>query len=151
MRNESDRRIDIGLLALRSSALFLIITFGRQKVIGFAMFLHSGLPLSSFGFARFLHDLGFPIPGLLAVAAVLNESVVALLIGVGLMCRLSSAVAATGMGVALYVSLRLAEEPFRAVLYFVMFGVLVMTGPGHYSVDHWLQRCKAQQQLAMTD
>jgi uncharacterized membrane protein YphA (DoxX/SURF4 family) len=32
-----------------------------------------------------------------------------------------------------------------------MFGVLVMTGPGHYSVDHWLQRRKAQQQLAMTD
>ncbi len=50
-QNNSERRMDIGLLILRGAALFLALTFGRQKLLAFVVFLRSGLPLGYFGFA----------------------------------------------------------------------------------------------------
>lgn len=137
---DENRRVDIGLLILRGASLFLAITFGREKLLGFIVFLRSGLPLDSYGFTHFLQSLGFPAPGLLAVGAVLNESVVALFVAVGFMSRLFSGICASGMAIAFFVSIKLGEEPLRAALYFIIFSVLVITGPGTISVDHWIQR-----------
>src|SRR5579864_6917365 len=109
-KDKGDRRIDVGLLVLRGAALFLAITFGRQKLLGLISFLRSGLPLDSFGLTKFLHSLGFPFAGLLALAAVINESVVAVLVAAGFMSRFLSGVSALGMAVAFYVSIKLGEE-----------------------------------------
>lgn len=139
MENEANWQKDAGLLVLRSTAVFLLVTFGRQKAMEFLSFLRSGQPLASFGFTQFLRGLGFPAPGILAICAVLNETVIACLISLGLLCRFCAAIAAIGMTVALFVSMRLGEEPLRALLYCVAFGVLVITGPGRFSFDHYLK------------
>lgn len=144
MENGTNSQKDAGLLVLRSTALFLLLTFGRQKAMQFLSFVRSGQPLGSFGFTQFLRGLGFPAPGFLAVCAVLNETVIACLISLGFHCRVCAAIAAFGMAVALLVSLRLGEEPFRAQLYCLAFGVLVITGPGRFSLDHCLKSRKVR-------
>jgi uncharacterized membrane protein YphA (DoxX/SURF4 family) len=82
--------------------------------------------------------LTVPMPTLLAVCAVLNESLGTVLIACGFMTRLTSTVGALGMAVAFYVSMRLGEEPVRAALFFVIFLGLAITGPGRLSIDHVL-------------
>ena len=144
MKNGVNWQKDAGLLVLRGAALFLLLTFGRQKAMQFLSFLRSGQPFGSFGFTQFLRGLGFPAPGFLAICAVLNETVVAFLISLGLLCRVCAAIAAFGMAVALLVSLRLGEEPFRAQLYCVAFGVLLITGPGRFSLDHYLKSSRVR-------
>lgn len=144
MENGANWQKDAGLLVLRLTALFLLLTFGRQKAMEFLTFLRSGQPLGSFGFTQFLRGLGFPVPGFLAICAVLNETVIACLISLGFLCRLCAAAAAIGMAVALFVSLRLGEEPFRAQLYCVAFGVIAVTGPGRFSLDHYLRPGRAR-------
>jgi putative oxidoreductase len=135
----SNRRIDAGLLVLRGASLFLALTFGRQKLLGYIELIRAGQPLASSGLAPLIRAMGLPFPGFLAVCAVLNESVGALFVACGFLTRLAAGVGAVGMAVAFYVSLRLGEEPLRAALYLVIFGVLVLTGPGRYSIDYLLR------------
>jgi len=85
--------------------------------------------------------MGFPIPFALALWITFNESIGAFLIGCGFLTRLLAASAAFGMAGALYTSVvRLGEDWLRAALYLIVFTVLVLTGPGKFSVDHLLQR-----------
>ena len=87
--------------------------------------------------------MGFQIPFALALWITFNESIGAFLIGCGFLTRLLAASAALGMAGALYTSVRLGEDWLRAALYFIVFTVLVLTGPGKFSVDHLLQRKKS--------
>jgi uncharacterized membrane protein YphA (DoxX/SURF4 family) len=87
--------------------------------------------------------MGFPIPFALALWITFNESIGAFLIGCGFLTRLLAASAAIGMTGALYTCVRLGEDWLRAALYFIVFTVLVLTGPGRFSVDHLLQRKKS--------
>jgi putative oxidoreductase len=135
----ADRRLDIGLLVLRGSGLFLALTFGRQKFSAYVALIHAGQSLSGTGLASLIRMMGLPAPALLAVCAVLNESVGALFIACGFLTRPAAAIGALGMAVAFYVSMRLGEEPVRAVLYFVIFLGLAITGPGRFSMDYVLQ------------
>jgi uncharacterized membrane protein YphA (DoxX/SURF4 family) len=133
-------RIDIGLLVLRSAGFFLAVTFGRQKFLGYAELIRAGQPLASSGLTPLIRMMGLPMPGFLGICAVLNESIGALLIACGFLTRPAAAVAALGMAVAMYVSLRLGEEPLRAMLYSIIFATLVLTGPGRFSMDYLLAR-----------
>jgi putative oxidoreductase len=135
----ADRRLDIGLLVLRGSGLFLALTFGRQKFSAYVALIHAGQSLSGTGLAALIRMMGLPAPALLAVCAVVNESVGALFIACGFLTRPAAAIGALGMAVAFYVSMRLGEEPVRAVLYFVIFLGLAITGPGRFSMDYVLQ------------
>jgi putative oxidoreductase len=135
----SDRRTDIGLLVLRSAGLFLALTFGWQKFCGYVALIGAGQSLSTSGLAPLIHKMGLPAPAFLAICAVLNESVGALLVACGFLTRIAAAVGAVGMAVALYVSLRLGEEPLRAALYLVIFLGLAITGPGKFSIDQILE------------
>jgi putative oxidoreductase len=139
--NEKRRQqtVDWGLLLLRAVSLFLALTFGVQKLSGLVTVLGSGHPLAAWGLVQFVRQMGFPVPALLTVCATVNESIVALLVGVGFITRLAAASIALNMAVALYISLRIGEEPLRAALYFVMFVALVFTGPGRISIDHLLE------------
>jgi len=89
--------------------------------------------------------MGFPISVALALWITFNESIGAILIGCGFLTRLLAASAALGMAGALYTSVRLGEDWLRAALYLIVFTVLVLTGPGKFSVDHLLKRKKPQE------
>src|SRR6476646_3812598 len=95
--------------------------------------------------------MGFPIPVALAVWITFNESIGAFLIGCGFLTRLLAASAALGMAGALYTSVRLGEDWLRAALYLIVFAVLVLTGPGKFSVDHLFQRKKSHGQKLIED
>jgi len=136
----ASRRQDIGLLVLRAAGLMLAVTFGRQKVIGYLQLIRAGRPLASSGLAPLIRAMGLPLPGLLGVCAVLNESVGASLIALGFLTRPAAAIVALGMAVAFYVSVRLEEDAFRAALYLIIFATLAITGPGRFSIDYLRKR-----------
>jgi putative oxidoreductase len=134
----SDRLNDIGLLVLRGAGLLLAFTFGLQKFFAYAALLRAGEPLSNAGLAPLIRIMGFPCPAFLAVCVVLNESLGALFIACGFFTRLAATLAVLGMSGAIFTSLRLGEEPLRAARYLVAFLTLAITGPGRFSVDHFL-------------
>lgn len=137
-RADTTLRADLGLLVLRGAALLLALTFGRQKTLAYWQLIQAGHSLASSGLAPLIRAMGLPAPGFLGVCAVLNESLGALLIAGGFFTRLAAAVGAVGMGVAFYVSVRLGEEPVRALLYLIVFAGLVVAGPGRFSIDRLL-------------
>jgi len=130
---------------LRGAGLLLALTFGVQKIGWYWSALHAGKPFSSIGLAPLIPKMGFPIPVALALWITCNESIGAFLIGFGLLTRLLAASAALGMAGALYTSVRLDEDWLRAALYLIVFTVLVLTGPGKFSVDHLLKRMRPQE------
>jgi putative oxidoreductase len=130
----------VGLLVLRIGAgLFLLATFGWRKFVGYASLVHSGPAMSSVGLAPLIRAMGFPMPVFLGFYATFNESIGALLVACGLLTRYTAFLAALSMAGAFYVSLRLHEEPLRALLYLAMFTALVFTGPGRLSLDYLLR------------
>ena len=136
---------DSGLLILRGAGLLLALTFGVQKIGWYWSALHAGKPFSSIGLAPLIAKIGFPIPVALALWITFNESIGAFLIGCGLLTRLLAASAALGMAGSIYTSIRLGEDWLRAALYLIVFTVLVLTGPGKFSVDHLLKRKRPQE------
>src|SRR5437762_5119713 len=134
---------DFGLLVLRGAGLLLALTFGVQKIGWCWSALHAGKSFSSIGLAPLIAKMGFPIPAALAIWITFNESIGAFLVGCGFLTRLLAASLALGMVGALYTSIRLGEDWLRAALYLIIFTVLVLTGPGKFSVDHLLQRRKS--------
>lgn len=140
INGSSGRHLDAALLLLRSAGLFLALTFGRQKVFSLWDQLFSGQSLGGWDLTQFLRHFHFPAPSLFSVLATLNESLVALFITAGFFTRISSLVAAAGMGVAFCISLKLGEEPLRALLYLAIFAAIALTGPGRFSIDYILER-----------
>jgi uncharacterized membrane protein YphA (DoxX/SURF4 family) len=134
---------DFGLLVLRGAGLLLALTFGVQKIGWYWSALHAGKSFSSIGLAPLIAKMGFPIPVVLAVWITFNESVGAFLIGCGFLTRLLAASLALGMAGALYTSVRLEEDWLGAALYLIIFGTLILTGPGEFSLDHLLKRNKS--------
>jgi uncharacterized membrane protein YphA (DoxX/SURF4 family) len=104
--------------------------------------LHAGKPFSSIGLAPLVAHVGFPLPVILAVWITLNESIGAFFIGIGFLSRFASASVALGMIGALYTSVRLGEDWLRAALYLIIFTGLTFSGPGRFSIDHFLQTRK---------
>jgi uncharacterized membrane protein YphA (DoxX/SURF4 family) len=149
MRDTAVSRIDAGLLVLRIGAgLFLLATFGWKKFVGYALLVHSGQAMSGAGLAPLIRAMGFPMPVFLGFYATLNESIGALLVACGLLTRYAAFLAALSMAGAFYVSLRLHEEPSRALLYLTMFTALVFTGPGKLSLDYLL-RFRSKEKLTI--
>ena len=131
---------DWGLLVLRGASLLLAATFGLQKLTGLLTLLRSREPWAAWGLMQFVRQLGFPFPVFLTICATLNESLIAFMVACGFMTRIAAASVALNMAVALYISLRIKEEPLRAALYLIIFIALVMAGPGSFSIDHALKR-----------
>jgi putative oxidoreductase len=136
LEEPSHTPVHTGLLVLRSSGLFLLLTFGWQKLFGLFHIIHAGAFLGSAGLAPLIRDAGFPAPVLASVYVTFSESILALLIALGLFTRLSAACAALSMAGAFYFSLRVGEEPLRAALYLLIFATLALTGPGRFSLDY---------------
>lgn len=134
---------DLGLLILRAAGLLLAVTFGIQKIGWYWSAFHTGKSILHTGLVPLIARMGFPIPFVLALWITFNESIGAFLIACGFWTRLLAASAALGMAGALYTSVRLEEDWLRAALYLIVFTGLALTGPGKFSVDHFLQRRKS--------
>lgn len=133
--------INIGLLLSRAAGLLLAFTFGIQKIGWYATAFHAGKPLASIGLAPLIAKVGFPFPIILALWITLNESIGAFFVGIGFLTRFAAASLALGMVGALYTSVQLQEDWLRAALYLIVFTALI-TGPGTFSVDAWMQSRK---------
>jgi uncharacterized membrane protein YphA (DoxX/SURF4 family) len=129
--------LDVGLLILRGAGLFLLLTYGWEKFWDYVQLARAGGPWDSSGLAPLIRALGFPVPVLLGIYAMLCESAGALLIACGILTRLVATLGAFSMAGAFYTSLRLQEDPLRALLYLSIFAGLALAGPGKFSVDHW--------------
>jgi len=131
--------LDAGLLILRGAGLFLLLTFGWQKLWGYIQLAITGGPWDSLELAPLIRSMGFPAPVLLGIYAMLCESVGALLISCGFLTRWMAILAALSMAGAFYTSLRLQEDPLRAALYLCSFTTVAVAGPGRFSLDYYLQ------------
>lgn len=127
---------DLGLLLLRlGTGLSLFSLFGVTKVGWVITQLQSPEPWSHWAFAKLIAAVGFPVPFLLSIGAVLNETLTPLLVAAGLATRVAASIGAVGFGGAFYTSIRLGEEPLRAATYLVAFATIAFTGAGRHSLD----------------
>ncbi len=143
---------DLGLLVLRLAGLALALGHGVSKL--------AQLASGSSAFAGALGQMGFPYPGVFAWLSALAESLVALLVFVGLFTRASSAICAFNMAVAafmrhhahlqwlaaLHIRLGPADaaktwgSPELAGLYLMAFVAIALLGPGRIALDARLGR-----------
>ena len=126
--------LDVGLLVLRCGVgLCLVIVHGWSK-LGAAIAFFQGREWELVDLVR---SLGFPAPGFFAICAALSESVGATLVACGLCTRLAAATVTFNMLVASYADLKDRSSMESAYLYGLPFFVLLLTGPGTLSLDHW--------------
>ena len=132
------RGYDLGLLLLRGAAALVLVTWGWGKFTALMHALNSGPPLGSWHFVQIIGQVGFPFPTFMAVCAVLNESLVATLLVLGIFMRPAALIAALGMIGALYASICWNNELLRAALCALIFAALALLGAGRYSLGHVL-------------
>ncbi|NDV47635.1 DoxX family protein [Paludibacter sp. 221] len=121
---------DFGLLIFRLAVGILMLTHGLQKIANYETL-----------------KLAFPDPiglgsSFSLTLIILAEFGCSILIILGLFTRLATIPLMFGMIVAGFVVH--GGDPFAvkelSVLYLLMYVVLILTGAGKYSVDHYLQR-----------
>ena len=118
--------LNAGLLVMRIfSGLFMAFGHGLRKV-----------PPSE-GFINGAGEMGFPVPAFFAWMAGLSEFAGGILIAIGLFTRPSAFLMGATMFVAGFI--RHGADPFGrkelALIYLVIAVMMVLTGPGKYSVD----------------
>lgn len=139
---------DLGLLLLRLSGLYLAFGHGWGKV--------SQLASGGGRFIDGVRAMGFPFPEAFAWAAAAAEFGGGLLVAFGLLTRISAALAAFTMFIAVFARhhahLRLLStlgmagasttdleqwgNPELAVTYLLLLAGVVLLGPGRFSIDH---------------
>lgn len=127
----SDRLLDAGLLALRLGAgLSLFSLHGWSKLTAATGYVFQG---QEWGFVAGVAALGFPLPGVFAVAAALAESIGSLLVAVGLLTRVSAGFVGFTMLVAVYRHLSAGQPAELASLYLLAAIAIGLGGAGRYS------------------
>lgn len=126
-----DKSGHIGLLFLRIFAgLAMALTHGLKKIPPSEKFIAS------------VGNLGFPLPEFFAWAAGLSELAGGILIAIGLFTRPSAFFLTITMFVAAFLSH--GDEAFgareKALLYAVMAILLIIQGPGKYSLDFLVRK-----------
>ncbi|QOY88119.1 DoxX family protein [Paludibaculum fermentans] len=134
----SDRLLDAGLLALRLGAGFsLFWLHGWSKLAAASGYVFQG---QEWGFVAGVAGLGFPLPGVFAVAAALAESIGSLLVAVGLLTRVSAGFVGFTMLVAIYRHLSAGQSAELASLYLLAAIAIGLAAAGRYSLDAVLAR-----------
>jgi putative oxidoreductase len=153
----NDKTRDLGLLLLRLSGVLLLGLHGWDKLSSFAIG-------EGDGFVAAVARMGFPLPLVWAWAAVLAESVGALLLAVGLFTRTAAVGAAATMAVAAFLVHRALEQglnflglrevspeqlqkwgnPELPLLYLIVFLAIALLGPGQIALDRFVSRKKGR-------
>lgn len=123
-----------GLFILRVGTGLGMLTHGYQKVFGGIM------PKMIEGVTQ----MGFPAPVVFAWAAALSEFAGAILLVIGLGTRAAAAFICFTMGVAFFVAHRADAFNVKelAFLYMIASGAILLTGPGKWSLDRFVFKCK---------
>ena len=126
--------LDIALLIARIAGGAFMLTHGIPKL--------QKLQAGTGKFMNFM-GLGSEMTGILAVC---SEVGFALLLLIGLLSRVSAGVLAFTMIIAAFVAH--AGDPFKnremALMYLVIYLILLLSGPGRFSVDALLGKKKAR-------
>jgi len=125
--------LDLGLLVLRLGLAALMLALHGWARLGRA-FSYSVLG-AEWPFISLVAGLGFPMPGMFAVASALSESIGAILVGIGLFTRPAAVFLAIDMMVALYNEVSGADQIELPALYLVAAVTILITGPGRYGLD----------------
>jgi putative oxidoreductase len=124
---------DAGAVILRVIAGIIIIRFGLELTAEDKMS----------GYKDWLTDLGFPFPSYFAYMGKTCELVGGTLLVLGLFTRLATIVLVPTMFVVCFVmgkpDVLSGDLSFMLLLVFLHF---LFTGPGSWSLDHWLFRVK---------
>ena len=127
--------VDGGVLILRVWLGAMMISHGVGKVFGTPEKFMEGVA-----------GMGFPMPEVFAWAAALSEFAGGILLVFGLFARPAALLGAITMAVAAFI--RHADDPFGkkelALTYLVLHLVVILAGPGRFSLDWLLGRRKAQ-------
>jgi len=131
--------LDLAILVLRISlgVCFVIHGLGKLGIVG---------PGNMAGFISWLKSLGFPFPEVQARMAMLTELLGGTLIALGLGTRIAAFFCCVAMLVAAFLGHKGGgylttnnppgnEYPLNLALLMI---VLILLGPGHYSIDHLL-------------
>jgi uncharacterized membrane protein YphA (DoxX/SURF4 family) len=130
--------IDWGLLILRAGyAALLFVLHGHARLIRAYHYAAHG---QSWTFVPVVAKLGFPRPGLFAVMSAVSESIGATLVGLGIYMRVSAAIIAVNMTVALYSEARKGDPYELPALYLLGAVSLVILGSGDIAFDRFWHR-----------
>jgi putative oxidoreductase len=133
-----DTRPDAGLLLLRVGAgTMLLLLHGGPRLAHAIGLTFLGEPWT---FVGLVDRMGFPLPAVFAVASAVSESVAVGLVMAGAFTRSASALVAVNFAVAAS-SEALKGDPFELpAMYLVWALVVLVTGPGAFSLDGWRAR-----------
>jgi uncharacterized membrane protein YphA (DoxX/SURF4 family) len=91
---------------------------------------HYAIQGEAWTFVAVVERLGFPMPGVFAVLSAMAESIGAVLLGLGIVPRLASAIIAVNMAVAVYNEAGKGDPWELPALYLLGAVALTITGPG---------------------
>lgn len=130
------QRIDLGLLLLRVGFGTVLAALHGASRLASAFGHHFGN--EPWSFVSYVERMGFPFPGAFAAASALSESVAVALVIAGMFTRTASLLIAGNFTVAT-ISEAAQGDPYELpALYLFWAAVLMMTGPGRYSLETWL-------------
>jgi len=135
-------KTDLGLLLLRAAGFVLCFTFGIQKLGWVSQYIGSGKSWDAFPLAGLIRNVGFPFATVLAIFAILCESVFALLVALGIYTRIFSILIAVCMLGALYTSICINDPLISknsAMEYIIIFGTIALLGPGKFTTGRYVR------------
>lgn len=130
---------DTALLVLRVTAgVSLVVIDGVLKA---SMAIHAASTHSPWGFESGIAHWGFPLPMVMATLAVLNETLLPLLVALGPFARPLSLAIVAHMLIAYTISAHYAaEDAVTALLYAASYAAIALSGPGRFALTTAFRR-----------
>ena len=125
---------DAGLLILRISVGLALIAFHAWDE-GVRGWKHLWYKEGPWAWAAEVSERGFPLPEAVAATSVAVAMLGSVFLLTGLLCRLSSAVLLAGALCGLFLYGKVPEMAERLALYAAVYAVLLICGPGRFSLD----------------
>ena len=124
---------DVGLLILRWCAGLALLFFHawEQGVLGWKHVWQK----EPWAFAVEMADRGFPLPEVVAAVVVVAAALGSVFLLTGLLCRVSAAVLLVCSLCALFLYDKVPDTAEKLILYSGIYLVLVLCGPGRFSMD----------------